>query len=313
MTGGRGYNTYTYGDEGVPMSAGNGEYKDRLFNFLFGSEENRAWTLSLYNAVNGSAYDDPSQITFTTIREVMYLGMHNDVSFLVAGEMSLYEQQSSFNPNMPLRMLQYLGNLYQRHVDERRLNKYGSALIPLPAPRLVVFYNGGRERPDEEVLRLSDAFPAGAKSDVEVRVRAVNVNWGHSRKLLAACAPLREYAWLVARVREGGAADPGADLGVAIDRAIDAMPDDYEIKPFLTANKAEVRGMLLTEYDEAKAMELFREEGLREGRLEGRREGVVTAMLSLVKDGLLPVADAARRAGMTVAEFERVAAELTLT
>ena len=73
------------------MPAGNEAYKDRLFNFLFGSEENRAWTLSPYNAVNGSSYEDPSQIRFTTIREVMYLGMHNDVSFLVAGEMSLYE------------------------------------------------------------------------------------------------------------------------------------------------------------------------------------------------------------------------------
>ena len=38
------------------------EYKDRLFTFIFGSNENRAWTLSLYNAVNGSNYTDPSKI-----------------------------------------------------------------------------------------------------------------------------------------------------------------------------------------------------------------------------------------------------------
>ncbi|MBO7675049.1 MAG: Rpn family recombination-promoting nuclease/putative transposase [Atopobiaceae bacterium] len=305
------------------MPVGNGEYKDRLFNFLFGSEENRGWTLSLYNAVNGSAYDDPSQIRFTTIREVMYLGMRNDVSFLVAGEMSLYEQQSSFNPNMPLRMLQYLGNLYQRHLDERKLNKYGPALVPLPAPRLVVFYNGERQRPDEEVMRLSDAFPEGAEADVEVRVRAVNVNRGRSPALLAACAPLREYSWLVAEVREGVARDPGAELGTIIDRAIEAMPNDFEIKPFLTAHKAEVRGMLLTEYDEAKAMELFREDGRREGmregmrmgRLEGMREGMregaIATLRALVEGGLIAVSDAAAQAGMTVDEFERAASELT--
>lgn len=64
------------------MAVDRSEYKDRLFNFLFGSEENKAWTLSLYNAVNGSNYTDPSMITITTIKEVMYLGMHNDVSFL---------------------------------------------------------------------------------------------------------------------------------------------------------------------------------------------------------------------------------------
>ena len=299
------------------MPTGNGEYKDRLFNFLFGSEENRRWTLSLYNAVNGSTYDDPAQISFTTIREVMYLGMHNDVSFLVAGEMSLYEQQSTFNPNMPLRMLQYLGNLYQRHVDEHKLNKYGSTIVPLPAPRFVVFYNGERNRPDEEVLRLSDAFPTGATSDVEVRVRAVNVNLGHNQALLQACRPLREYAWLVAEVRKRSAVDRDADLGTIIDRTIAAMPDDFEIKPFLTAHQAEVRGMLLTEYDEAKAMELFREdgrrEGMREGRREGRREGAIGMLRSLVENGLLAVSDAAAQVGMTVPEFERAAAELTVS
>ena len=91
------------------MTVDNTQYKDRLFNFLFGSEENKPWTLELYNAVNGSSYTDPDAIQITTIKEVMYLGMHNDVSFLIAEEMALYEQQSTYNPNMPLRLLQYAG------------------------------------------------------------------------------------------------------------------------------------------------------------------------------------------------------------
>ena len=234
--------------------------------------------------------------------------MHNDVSFLVAGEISLYEQQSTFNPNMPMRMLQYLGNLYQRHVDEKKLNKFGSSLIPLPAPRFVVFYNGVRDRPDEEVLRLSDAFPPGAKSDVEVSVRAVNVNQGHSQELLEACRPLGEYAWLVAEVRRRSIANHDADLGLVIDQTIMAMPDGFEIKPFLTAHQAEVRGMLLTEYDEAKAMELFREDGRR----EGRREGAIDTLRSLVSNGLLSVSDAAKQAGMSVSEFEQASKELAV-
>ena len=89
----------------IDMASENVQYKDRLFNFLFGAEENRAWTLSLYNAVNHSDYQDPDAIEITTIKEVMYLGMHNDVSFLIMGEMNLYEQQSTYNPNMPVRML----------------------------------------------------------------------------------------------------------------------------------------------------------------------------------------------------------------
>ncbi len=81
------------------------QYKDRLFTFIFGSPENKAWTLSLFNAVNGSNYDDPDDIEINTIKEVLYLTMHNDVSFLIDGQMNLYEQQSSYNPNMPLRLL----------------------------------------------------------------------------------------------------------------------------------------------------------------------------------------------------------------
>ena len=124
------------------------QYKDRLFNFIFGSEENKAWTLSLYNAVNGSSYTDPTAIEINTIKEVMYLGMHNDVSFLISDNMNLYEQQSTYNPNMPLRFLQYAGNLYEKYIVQHELNKYSSTLLALPVPKLVFFYNGDRNQPE---------------------------------------------------------------------------------------------------------------------------------------------------------------------
>ena len=68
------------------MSEINRKYKDRLFNFIFGSEENRAWTLSLYNAINKTNYTDPNEIQINTIKQVLYLGMHNDTSFLLRDE-----------------------------------------------------------------------------------------------------------------------------------------------------------------------------------------------------------------------------------
>ena len=186
------------------MAAAQAEYRDRLFNFLFGNGEHKDWTLSLYNAVNGTSYTDPELITITTILQVLYMGMHNDVSFMIVGEVNLYEQQSSFNPNLPLRMLQYIGHLYEKLITEQKKNKYGKKLISLPVPKLVVFYNGSDEQPDETVLRLSDAFDENrrADSDIEVRVRMVNINHGHSAQIMDACKPLREYAWFVARVQE---------------------------------------------------------------------------------------------------------------
>ena len=286
--------------EAIHTATASREYKDRLFSFIFGSPGNEAWTLSLYNAVNGTSYGDPSTVEINTIREALYLGMHNDVSFLIADEVSVYEQQSTYNPNMPLRMMQYAGNLYERYVVGRGLNKYGERLLRLPVPRLVVFYNGQKDKPDESVLRLSDSFPEGAVSDIEARVRMVNINEGRSPELLAACSPLREYSWLVARVREAVAA--GSDVGDAVDRAITAMPKEFEIKSFLEEHRAEVVGMLLTEYDEVQAMELFRE--------EGREEGVLETLAALVRDQVLTVHQAAERARLDEAEF-RARAGLT--
>ena len=127
----------------------------------------------------------------------------------------------------------------------------------------MVFYNGTDEQEDETILKLSDSFPEGADFDIEVKVRMINVNYGRNRKLMEACKPLNEYAWIVHEVRKNKAKE---DLGSAIDRAITDMPDDFVIKPFLVAHRAEVKGMLLTEYKEAETMQLFKEEGREEGQ-----------------------------------------------
>ena len=291
------------------MTTGNTQHKDRLFTYMYGSSGNDQWLLSLYNAVRGTDYTDASAIDITTIETVMYLSMHNDVSFVIADEMNLYEQQSTYNPNMPLRMLQYLASLYEKYITQNKLNKYSSTQLSLPVPKLVVFYNGTTDKPDEMMLALSDSFPPGADADVEVKVKMININLGKNPKLLEDCKTLGEYSWLVNEIRAGVAAKK--DIGVAIDEAIDNMPDDFEIKPFLVAHKAEVRGMLLTEYNEAKTMELFKEEGREEGRVEGREEGraegidigTINTYVALVEDGVIDTATAARRLGVTESQF----------
>ena len=111
------------------------EYRDRLFCYIFGSEAHKDWTLSLYNAVNGSSYTDPSAITIATLTQVVYMGMHNDVAFLIADEINLYEQQSTYNPNMPLRGFFYFSQLYQIHIEKNKLNIHSSKLIKVPELR----------------------------------------------------------------------------------------------------------------------------------------------------------------------------------
>ncbi len=259
----------------------NKEYKDRLFNFIFGRDENREWTLSLYNAVNKSNYTDASVIEFNTLQDALYLGMRNDTSFLIADVMSVYEHQSSYNPNMPLRMLGYVDRLYSGYLTLHRLNKYGSTLVKLPIPKLVVFYNGSSDVNDEILLKLSDSFAEDRKADadIDVRVRMLNINFGRNNELMNKCKPLEEYASFIKEIRNN---NKQRELSVAVRNVIKSMPDDYLLKEFLMIHMREVEEMLEMDYDAEEIQELFKEEG----RLEGRQEGRDTRDFELISDML---------------------------
>jgi len=249
----------------------NRAYKDRLFIFIFGSEQNREWTLSLYNAVNNSSYTDASKIEFTTIKNILYLGMHNDVSFIVDNQMSLYEQQSSYNPNMPLRLLQYVGHLFDQYVEKQAANIYSQRLIPLPAPKLVVFYNGSKALADETWLKLSDSFPQNVDFDIEVTVRMLNIHYDHNQKLLMECKPLLEYSWLIDAIH---ANTTKMSVTTAVNTALHDMPGDFIIRPFLMSHKAEVLGMLRTEYNEAETLDRLKKDYLEQGKEIGLEQGM---------------------------------------
>ena len=138
----------------------NREYRDRLFKAIFGrdTDESREWRLSLYNALNGTNYKDASLLKLNTIENVIYITMKNDVSFLIDFEINLFEQQSSYNPNMPLRGLIYFSQLYQTYLAENDKSLLSTLPVKIPTPRFVVFYNGDREIDDTEELKLSDSF-----------------------------------------------------------------------------------------------------------------------------------------------------------
>ena len=284
------------------MAMINKEHKDRLFCFLFGSESNKEWTLSLYNAVNGTDHRDADDILFTTMDDAIYMGMKNDVSFNLFHVMNIYEQQSTYNPNMGVRQLMYAGKLYDKYIHRNKLNIYGKRIVKLPIPKLVVFYNG-TEGKEDRILKLSDAFETkgqAVESDIEVKVRMININYGQNRKLLGACRPLEEYAWLVKHIREN---HEDMDIENAVDKAIDEMPADYVIRPFLIGNRAEVKGMCITEYNEAETLQMIREEGREEGRKEGREEERMELLSRMVRRGDMTVERAAEYAGMTTEQF----------
>lgn len=254
----------------------NTRYKDRLFSFIFGSPERKDWTLNLYNAVNGSSYTNPKDIEIMTIDDVLYMGMKNDMAFLLTDIANMYEQQSTYNPNMPVRKLMYAARLYDKYIHMNKLNIYSTKQICLPVPKLVTFYNGTEDREDS-ILELKNAFrmengqPIDAESDIQVRVRMININFGKNKELMSVCRPLSEYAWFIEEIRRN---NKDMDIEAAVDNALCTMPEDFGLKKLLIANKAEVKQMCITEYNEAETMERFREEGETRGQ-----EKVAVAML----------------------------------
>ena len=248
-------------------------YRDTLFRMLY---RNKKRLLSLFNAVNGTHYDNPDDLTIITLEGVLYLGMKNDVSCIIDMMMQLYEHQSTVNPNMPLRNLFYVSDLLQKYLYEEGLDIYSRKQIKIPTPKFVVFYNGDEEQPERKEIRLSKAFSANTgETNMELVVLQININKGQNEELKAACKTLQEYAEFTERAREHR---KEMKLEDAIRTTIDECIRDGILKDFLLKNKAEVYHMCLYEFDvelhERVLREEEREEGRREGRLAGQREGM---------------------------------------
>lgn len=244
----------------------NDEHKDRLFKLIFREKED---LLQLYNAINDTDYDNPDDIEVNTMEDVVYIGMKNDVSFLIKDVLNLYEHQSTFSPNLPLRGVFYFSRLYEKMIGNKR-SLYSSRLIRLPYPQFIVFYNGTKEEPERQILELNAAFPDECnKNDAALQCRAVvlNINLGYNSSIMKKCEKLKEYAQFIAVVRDYLAG--GYVIEEAINLAVDACIEQGILEQILRNNRGEVCAMILTEYDEQAHMEDERETGREEGRKEG--------------------------------------------
>ena len=251
------------------------EYKDRLFRLVFRRKED---LLDLYNAVNGTDYADPDALEVNTLDNVLYLSMKNDISFLIGGTMNLYEHQSSYNPNMPVRGLMYFSRLYEKYIAANEIDIYTSTPKKFPFPQYLVFYNGTREEPDRRQLRLSDLYdplPAGQSAGrtpcLECTAFMLNINYGHNRELMEKCRRLEEYAIFIGTVREN--LDSGMELDEAVTQAVDECMRKNVLKDILTEQKAEVIHMILETFDQELHEKTLRKEGYDEGKADGYKKG----------------------------------------
>lgn len=253
--------------------------KDRLFRFLF--EEDREALLQLYNALNGTDYREASQLEIVTIDSAVYVVMKNDLAFVLAGTLNMYEHQSTYSPNLPVRFLIYLAQEYQMVIEQAQESIYGSGLIALPTPRCVVFYNGQKDVPERQTLRLSDAFTDKQhKSDVELTVQMYNINYGHNSELMEKCRRLGEYSEFVNVLRRF--TDGRSDKREALSEAVDYCIGNGILEDVLRKKRSQVLGMLLEEFDVEKYERTLR----KEGREEAREESIRCTVEALQEAGL---------------------------
>jgi predicted transposase/invertase (TIGR01784 family) len=258
----------------------NAKYKDSVFSFLFGKPD---VLRSLYSAIEGVALPDDIPITINTLEGVLYKGYINDISFEIGGKIVvLIEHQSTVNPNMALRLLMYIGRVYEKLVGNRDI--YASKKLSIPRPEFFVLYNGVEPYPDEETLRLSDLFErfeipgAAGKISLELEAKVININEGRNRGILLQSRELAGYSAFIAKVREFKA--KYGDLETGMKEAIRYCCEHDILKEFFEQNATEVVGMLMTEWNWDDALAVRYEEGREEGR---EKNMIITAQRAIEK------------------------------
>ena len=287
------------------IPAANRQYKDTVFRMLFSEKEN---LLSLYNAVTGNTYQNADDLKIVTLENAIYMGMKNDLAFMLETNIYLYEHQSTLNPNIPLRDLIYIGIEYQQYVDDKSL--YSSRVQKIPAPKFMVFYNGTDAVDDRVELRLLNAYEhLAGEPDLELKVLMLNVNEGHNKELMEQCQTLKEYAIYVARVRKYTSE---MNLNDAVARAIDECIKEGILVEFLRKNRSEVKMVSILEYDkeweEKKLRKAEYEAGKSEGIEIGKSEGITEIIQNMYRLGY-STEKIAEATDKTIEEVEKVCKE----
>ena len=247
-------------------------------------------TLQLYNAMTGKHCTDPELLEINTLENAIYMTMKNDISFLIDGRLSLYEHQSTYNPNLPLRFLIYISKVYVGMTKDANL--YGTKRVQLPTPEFIIFYNGEDEKPERAVLKLSDLYEI-KEQEVKLELEAVmlNISGDNNTGLKEACKTLREYAVYTDKIRLYA---KRMTLEDAVERAIDECIREGILEAFLRKHKAEAKEMSIFEYDQEKHMRQEREAawedghaaGVEEGRVAGVEEGLERGRAAGIQEGL---------------------------
>jgi hypothetical protein len=275
----------------IEAMAVNIKYKDSVFSLLFSSPD---LLRELYGAIAGIPLPEGIPIIINTLQNALFMGKINDISFEISDKIVvLIEHQSTINPNMGLRLLIYIANVYEKIIGDR--NPRSSRLLRIPRPEFYVLYNGTRPYPKETRIKLSDAFESGLLPGMEkeklpmldLEVIVININYGENKERVEKCKALGEYSAFVQKVRDYE--KETGNLEAAVRKAVLYCRDHAILKEFLEKNATEVLNMLTAEWNIERAQKMWFKDGLEIGRGEGieigLEKGLFTVAQNMVKLG----------------------------
>ncbi len=244
-------------------------YKDVVFIDLF--ERDKKSLLELFNFFNGTDYTDESEIDIVTIKDSLFVTKYNDLAFVFANVISLYEHQSTLNANLPLRLLCYLAEEYQVLANKNERSIYSEKAIQLPTPKLYIFYNGEKGAEDIKLLKLSDSFVnKKVIPDIDLLAHFVNINYGHNKDLMKKCSLLNEYAKFVDIIRSKKVKDE--NLEKHINETIDVCINEGILSSYLQERREFVLGSLIREFDQEKYDRTLKQDSFEEGVAQGMQQ-----------------------------------------
>ncbi len=263
------------------MEAAKRTIRDSVFSDLFG---NKKYLLQLYQALHPEDTEaTEDDLTDVTIQNVLTDDLYNDLGFRNGDRMMiLVESQSTWSVNIIIRVLLYLAQTWNEHIEETKQNRYGSRKLELPRPEFYVIFTGERqEKP--EYLNLSKEFFDGKKGFLEARVKMLygDGNGDIISQYVTFTKIYQEQARLLGRTVE------------AVRETIRICKDKDVLKEYLSAHEKEVVSIMMALFDQEKAVEQFgyekKQEGREEGRMEGREEGDLKRAMrtasNMFKDG----------------------------
>ena len=269
------------------------KFKDNVFCMLYRDKKN---LLELYNALNNSAYTNVDDLQVTTLNGGSYMKYKNDASFLLCMSLYMFEQQSSKNPNMPLRFLHYVSDVFRELFSNSMLHR--RSMIKIPVPHFVTFYNGLEKWvEDEDEIRLSDMYEIPTDNpELELKVRVININ--EDVHILNKCKTLRDYMTFVNKVRFKMGVE-GDNVRIAVTEAMNECIDEDILVDFFEKHREEVVEVSIYDYDEEEVRRVLAEEyaqeyaqkvakevsekAFAEGEQSGRQLNLINQVIKKVK------------------------------